>query len=88
MIIVSDDRYNASTLRTATVVVVTSNLRLAAVPGNVAVPAELSGLPKESVANVTQVATLDRSVLEERVSQLPSWIVAQIDAGLRRALGR
>ena len=86
MLIVSDDRYNASRLRTAIIVVFTSTTRLAALPGNVAVAAELSGLDKDSVVNVTQVATIGRAALEERAGQLPPWLMTQVDDGLRRAL--
>ena len=64
VLVVSDDRFNASQLRTVTVATLTSNRRLAALPGNVAVPAELSGLPEESVVDVTQIATVDRVALE------------------------
>jgi mRNA interferase MazF len=86
VLVVSDDRYNASALRTVTVVAMTSTARLAALPGNVAVPSELSGLDKDSVVNVTQIATVDRAALEDRVVQLPSWLMEQVDHGLRRAL--
>ncbi len=86
VLVVSSDQYNASRLRTVTVAVLTSNMRLAAMPGNVAIPHELSALPLDSVANVTQVATLDRAALTERVAALPDALVAQVDAGLRRAL--
>lgn len=86
VLIVSADEYNRSRLHTVTVVVLTSTGRLAAVPGNVALPADLSGLPRESVVNVTQVATIDREALEERVGVLPEWVRAQVDAGLLRAL--
>jgi mRNA interferase MazF len=86
VLVISDDRYNNSRLRTATVVVLTSTARLAALPGNVAVAAELSGLDRDSVVNVTQVVTVDRGMLIDRVGQLPSWLVTQIDDGLRRAL--
>jgi mRNA interferase MazF len=87
VLIVSGDRYNASRLSTVCVVVLTSTMGLAALPGNVAVPAVVSSLPKDSVVNVTQLATVDRAQLEERVGELPSWLMAQIDDGLRRALG-
>jgi mRNA interferase MazF len=86
VLVISDDRYNNSRLRTVTVVVLTSTARLAALPGNVAIAAELSGLDKDSVVNVTQVATVDRMALDDRVGQLPSWLMTQIDGGLRRAL--
>jgi mRNA interferase MazF len=86
VLIISDDRYNNSRLQTVTVVVLTSTARLAALPGNVAVAADISGLDKDSVVNVTQVATLDRAALEERVGRLPLWVLTQVDDGLRRAL--
>lgn len=50
-------------------------------------PADVSGLPEDSVANVTQVATLDREALDTRVGSLPTWVVRQIDDGLRLSLG-
>lgn len=87
VLIVSADDYNRSNLRTVTVVVLTTTMQLAALPGNVSIAAEVSGLPAESVVNVTQVATIDRETLEERVGALPDWLVAQIDVGLGRALG-
>lgn len=70
-----------------TVVVLTTTAQLAALPGNIAVLADLAGLPLDSVVNVTQVATLDRGALEERVGGLPDWLLTQVDAGLQRALG-
>jgi len=87
VLIISADSYNRSSLRTVTTVVLTSTLRLASVPGNVVVPAGIAGLPLDSVVNVTQVATLDREALEERAGVLPDWLLAQVGAGLERALG-
>jgi mRNA interferase MazF len=86
VLIVSADQYNRSGLRTVTVVVLTSNAQLAALPGNVAVPADVAGLEADSVVNVTQIATVDRGALEERMSALPDWLMAQVDTGLGRAL--
>lgn len=86
VLIVSGDQYNRSRLQTVTVVVVTTNTRLAALPGNVTVPADLTGMEIDSVVNVTQVATVDRNALEERICALPDWVTAQVDAGLARAL--
>lgn len=86
VLIVSADQYNRSRLRTVTCVVLTSTAQLAALPGNVAVSADLCGMETDSVVNVTQVATIDRAVLEERVCVLPDWTMAQVDAGLARAL--
>lgn len=87
VLIVSADQYNRSRLRTVTVVVLSTTAQLAALPGNVLVAADISGLPHDSVVNVTQLATVDRAALEERVAALPDWLVAQVDAGLERALG-
>jgi len=86
VLVVSDDRYNRSTLRTVTVVALTSTTRLAALPGNVAIPADVSTLDRDSVANVTQLATIDRAALEERIGALPQWVMTQVDDGLRGAL--
>jgi mRNA interferase MazF len=86
VLVVSDDRYNASRLQTVIIVVLTSTARLAALPGNVAVAAELSGLEKGSVVNVTQVTTIDRATLEDRVGMLPTWLMTQVEDGLRRSL--
>lgn len=87
VLVVSADQYNRSNLRTVTVVVLTTTTQLVALPGNVAVPADLAGLPHDSVVNVTQVATIDRGTLEERIGELPDWLLAQVDGGLQRALG-
>lgn len=86
VLIISADQYNRSKLRTITVVVLTSNVRLAGLPGNVAVPSSLAGLEADSVVNVTQLATIDRGALEQRIGVLPDWLMAQVDAGLERAL--
>lgn len=87
MLIVSADHYNRSNLPTVTVVVLTTTTQLAALPGNVTVPADVGGLPQDSVVDVTRVATIDREALEERVGSLPDWLLAQVDVGLERALG-
>lgn len=87
VLVVSADQYNRSALRTVTVVVLTGTSRLAALPGNVTVPSDLGLLAGDSVVNVTQLATVDRLVLEERIGELPDWLLAQVDAGLQRALG-
>jgi mRNA interferase MazF len=86
VLVISADQYNRSNLDTITVSVLTSNVRLAALPGNVAVSADVADLEADSVVNVTQIATIDRGALEERISALPDWLMAQVDAGLGRAL--
>jgi mRNA interferase MazF len=87
VVVVQADPFNASELRTVLVAVFTSNTRLAAMPGNVFVPASASGLEKDSVINVTALVCLDRLDLGVPVGQLPAELVAQLNSGLRRVLG-
>jgi mRNA interferase MazF len=86
VIVVQADSYNRSRIRTVVAVIVTTNLRLAALPGNVALPASDTGLPRDSVANVTQLATLDREYLGSRIGALPAWLVVEVERGVRRVL--
>jgi mRNA interferase MazF len=58
----------------------------AALPGNVAVAADIAGREVASVVNVTQIATIDRTALEDRLGDIPDWLLAQVDAGLTRTL--
>lgn len=78
--------HNRSDLRTVTVAVLTTDMQLAALPGNVAVPADVDAVETDSVVSVTQIATVDRRALENRVGALPDWLMAHVDAGLCRAL--
>jgi mRNA interferase MazF len=66
---------------------VTSNVRLAAAPGNVLLEQGTAGLDRDSVANVTQVLTLDRSTLDTRLGVLGGTLMSRVEAGLRLALG-
>lgn len=86
ILIVQDDAFNRSRIQTVIVVVITSNVELAKAPGNVLLPRKATGLPRESVANVSQVITVDKSFLTERVSSLPDDLLEQVDAGLRLVL--
>jgi len=86
VLVVQSDTFNRSRLATVTVVALTANLRLVDAPGNVLIPSRESGLPRDSVANVSQVLTLDRARLTERVRRLSPRVVAQVDDGLRLAL--
>jgi mRNA interferase MazF len=67
-------------------VVLTSNARLLDVPGNVLLQAGITGLPKDSVVNVTQLVTLDEAYFSERVGRIPPKVMAQVDAGVRLVL--
>ena len=86
LLIVQDDAFNRSRIRTVVAVVVTSNLRLLDAPGNVLLPAKTSGLPKDSVANVSQVITVDRDVLVEPVGKIMGRILKDVENGLRLVL--
>ena len=85
-VVVSSDRFNRSRLRTVVVAAVTSNTAFAAMPGNVLVGVDGSGLDRPSVINVTQLATIDRDVLEQPAWTLASDVAARLDAGLRLVL--
>lgn len=86
VLVVQSDTFNRSRLATVAVVVLTGNVRLVDAPGNVLVPARSSGLSRDSVANVTQVLTIPRDRLTERVCTLPPAILRQVEDGLRLAL--
>jgi len=86
VVVVQSDAFNRSRIATVTVVVLTANLRLVEATGNVLLPARAAGLPRDSIVNVSQVLTVDRSVLTERVKQLPPALIDQVDEGLRLAL--
>lgn len=86
ILIVQADAFNRSRLRTVLCVILTSNTRLLDAPGNVLLPARRSGLPKDSVANVTQIVTLDEDYLSERIGRIPPKIMAHIDAGMKLIL--
>ena len=86
VVIIQSNAFNRSRIQTVVVVLLTSNLRLADAPGNVLIAAIDSGLPKDSVANVSQVITGDKSFLSKRSGQLPSRVMKALDDGLRLGL--
>ena len=88
VVVVQGDAFNASRLATVVVVPLTSNMRWAAAPGNVALPRERTGLPKDSVANVSQIAAVDRSILSERAGHLADADLSLILTGVDLVLGR
>src|ERR1035437_10254011 len=86
--IVQGDALNRSRIATVVCVPLTSNLRWADAPGNVPLSARLTGLPKDSVANVSQVLTLDRDLFTERVGKLPPSKLELLLAGIDIVFGR
>jgi mRNA interferase MazF len=86
--VVQGDPLNRSRIATVVCVPLTSNLRWADAPGNVSLSARLTGLPKDSVANVSQIVTLDKSFLTERVGKLPRAKIDLLFSGIDVVLGR
>ena len=86
MLVVSSDGFNLSRIRTVLVAALTSNLRLAEAPGNVLVKAIESGLVRDSVVNVSQLATLDKGFLGNQVGSLGARTMLAVDDGLRIVL--
>lgn len=86
IVIVQDDIFTQSRISTVIVVIITSNTQLAQAPGNVLLPHEATGLPRDSVANVSQIFTVDKTFLVERVGSLPEHLQEEIDEGLRTIL--
>ncbi|MFI5396627.1 MAG: type II toxin-antitoxin system PemK/MazF family toxin [Candidatus Binatia bacterium] len=88
VVVVQGDALNRSNIATVVCVLLTSNLKWASAPGNLLLPASVTGLPKESVANVSQVVTLDKSDLPERTSTLTRAKLELVLSGIDVVLGR
>ena len=88
VVVVQGDAFNASSLRTVVCVVLTSNVRWGEAPGNVPLPARATGLPKPSVANVSQLVTIDRSALTDRAGRLSASNLELVLVGIDVVLGR
>lgn len=88
VVVVQGDSFNRSRIATVLCVPLTSNLKWASAPGNVLLETRLTGLPKESVANVSQVVALDRSLLTERTGKLSRAKTDLVLAGIDVVLGR
>ena len=86
VLVISADTYNTSRLATVVVAVITSNTALATMPGNVFMPATVTGLPRDSVVNVTALATLDKTDLTDRAGTAPPSLLDEVGRGLRQVL--
>ncbi len=86
VVIIQADPFTLSRIRTVIVVMITRNLALADAPGNVLLSRKSTRLPHDSVANVSQVFTIDKSFLTEKVSNLPKALLQKVEAGLRLVL--
>jgi mRNA interferase MazF len=82
-LILQHDRFNGSRLNTVVVVAITSNLRYALLPGNVRLRKREGNLPKACVANVTQIQTIDRAYLVQKIGTLPRHLLRRVWEGVR-----
>jgi len=86
VLILQADRYNGTAIQTIVVAAITSNLSLAAMPGNVLLRRRETGMPKDSVLNVSQLKALDKSRLTEKVCTLPPELMRAVEEGVRMML--
>ena len=86
VIIIQSNDFNDSQIQTVIAITVSSNLRLALAPGNVLLKKKQTGLTKDSVANVSQIVTIDKSFLTEKISQLSSSVLSKVENGLKTVL--
>ena len=86
VLVIQSNPFNASRIATVIVATVTSNLALAEAPGNVRITKSDSGLPQPSVVNVSQLITLDRSILTTKIKTLPGTVIERVDSGLKLVL--
>jgi mRNA interferase MazF len=87
VLVLQSDDFTRSRIQTVIVIVLTTNLRLAEAPGNVLIMAGDTGLPKDSVVNVSQIITVNKSFLTERVRRVDAQIMFLVEDGVRTVLG-
>ena len=86
VVVIQSDAFNRSRIATVVVAAVTSNVELGAAPGNVRLARRNSKLPRDAVVNVSQLLTLDRVFLTDRIGRLPPSVIAEIETGVRLVL--
>ena len=86
VLVVQSNDFNESAIRTSMCAAITSNMRLADAPGNVRVTRRVSGLPHDSVINVSQLITLDKQILTENMGRLPAQSMRDVEAGIKLVL--
>jgi len=86
VLVIQSKPFNESHIATVVVAVITTNVALGEAPGNVRLGKSESGLPKPSVVNVSQIITIDKSLLTEKVKSLPGAVMHRVDDGLRLVL--
>lgn len=88
LLVIQSNTFNWSRIRTVVCVVMTSNLQLANAPGNILLKSKQTGLPKDSVANVSQIVTLNKTNLRERIGKLPDHLLSDVLQGVELVLAR
>lgn len=86
LVIIQSNEFNKSNIDTVIAAIITSNINLASAPGNILLSSKNSKLSKKSVVNASQLITVDKSFLTERVHTLSNKLMAQIDDGIRLVL--
>ncbi|NET40133.1 MAG: type II toxin-antitoxin system PemK/MazF family toxin [Cyanothece sp. SIO1E1] len=86
VLVIQDDIFTQSRISTVIVVIITSSIQLAEAPGNVLLPSEGSGLSRDSVVNISQIFTVDKTFLVEHIGSLPNYLQEDVDEGLRTIL--
>jgi len=86
-LVVQDDSFNESRIKTIVVLPLTTNLRLLDAPGNVFVEKNKSNLPNDSVVIVAQLYAIDRIRFKEKISKLTGEIMTQVEIGMKLVLG-
>ena len=87
VLVIQSDSYTESRLATVVTAVITSNTAMATMPGNVFLDSTSTGLPRDSVVNVTAIVTLNKSDLGDYSGRIPEGLLEEVDRGLRRVLG-
>ena len=82
-VILQSNTFNQTRIRTVICVVLTSNLDLLEAPGNILIERVVSGLPKDSVLNISQIYTVDKQSVEQKIGRLPESYIHRIDASIR-----
>jgi mRNA interferase MazF len=83
VLVVQSDDFNRSRIQTVIVCVLTTNLKLAEAPGNIMLTRRQTGLTKDSVVNVSQLITIDKGLLSQKIAKIPPSLLRSIDKGLR-----
>ena len=86
VLVIQADTFNQSKISTIICAVITSNLHLSEAPGNIVLPARASGLSKDSVINVSQIITVDKSFLTEKIGELNQKLINKLEEGLKLVL--